>query len=198
MIKFNKFGIPIMNVSHLNMHQLESGLNHILNAPKDNGIVDMIVCRPKIEVREILKIAKLDKEFGLVGDNWNDRGSSSTPDNSSDIEAQLTIMNSRVISLITPSSDQWQLAGDQLYIDMDLSRNNLVPGSQIKIGSAIVEVSKKPHTGCKKFSNRFGLDALKFVSTPLGRELALRGINTRIVQSGIVRTGDVVKKHNVS
>ena len=187
-----------MNVNHLNMYQLESGLNHILNAPKDNGIVQMIVCRPKIEVREILKVAKLDKEFGLVGDNWNDRGSSSTPDNSSDIEAQLTIMNSRVISLITPSSDQWQFAGDQLYIDMDLSRNNLFPGSQIKIGSAVVEVSKKPHTGCEKFSNRFGLDALKFVSTPLGRELALRGINTRIVQSGIVQTGDVVKKHNVS
>ena len=187
-----------MTVNHLTTLQLESGLNHILNAPKDNGIVQMIVSRPKIEVRDILKIAKLDKDLGLVGDNWNDRGSSSTPDNSSDIEAQLTIMNSRVISLITPSSEHWQLAGDQLYIDMDLSRNNLVLGSQIKIGSAVIEVSKKPHTGCEKFSNRFGLDALKFVSTPLGRELALRGINTRIVQSGIVRTGDVVKIHNVS
>ena len=187
-----------MTVNHVNMFQLESGLDHILNAPKDNGIVQMIVCRPKIEIRKILNVAKLDKEFGLVGDNWNDRGSSSTPDNSSDIEAQLTIMNSRVISLMTPSSDQWQLAGDQLYIDMDLSRNNLVLGSQIKIGSAVIEVSKKPHTGCEKFSNRFGLDALKFVSTPLGRELSLRGINTRIVQSGIVQTGDAVKKYNVS
>ena len=187
-----------MTVNHVNMFQLESGLDHILNAPKNNGIVQMIVCRPKIEIRKILNVAKLDKESGLVGDNWNDRGSSNTPDNSSDIEAQLTIMNSRVISLITSSSDQWQLAGDQLYIDMDLSRNNLVPGSQIKIGSAVVEVSKKPHTGCEKFSNRFGLDALKFVSTPLGRQLSLTGINTRIVQSGIIQTGDVVKKYNVS
>ena len=99
---------------------------------------------------------------------------------------------------MTSSSDEWPLAGDQLYIDMDLSRNNLVPGIQIKIGSAVVEVSKKPHTGCKKFSSRFGLDALKFISTPLGRELSLRGINTRVVQSGIVQTGDVVKKYNVS
>ena len=187
-----------MTVNHVKMSQLELGLDHILDSPKDNGIVQLIVSRPEIEIRKILNVAKLDKEFGLIGDNWSDRGNSSTPDNSSDIEDQLTIMNSRVISLITPSSEHWQLAGDQLYIDMDLSRNNLVPGSQIKIGSAIVEVSKKPHTGCKKFSNRFGLDVLKFVSTPLGRELALRGINTRIVQSGIVRTGDVVKKHNVS
>ena len=77
---------------------------------------------------------------------------------------------------------------------MDISRNNLAPGTQIKIGSAVIEVSKKPHTGCKKFSNRFGVDALKFVSTPLGKELCLRGINTRIVESGIVKTGDVVKK----
>mgnify|MGYP001251623866 CR=1 FL=1 len=187
-----------MNVNHRNIDELEAGLNHILKAPKENGIVQLIVCRPKIEIRETLKIAKLDKEVGLVGDNWNDRGSSSMPDNSSDMEAQLTIMNSRVISLMTPSIDQWQLAGDQLYIDMDLSRNNLIPGRQIKIGSAVVEVSKKPHTGCKKFSNRFGIDALKFVSTTLGQELALRGINTRIVQSGIVQTGDVVKKHDVS
>ena len=198
MITFNKFGVTIMNVNHRNIDELEAGLNHILKAPKENGIVQLIVCRPKIEIRETLKIAKLDKEVGLVGDNWNDRGSSSMPDNSSDMEAQLTIMNSRVISLMTPSIDQWQLAGDQLYIDMDLSRNNLIPGRQIKIGSAVVEVSKKPHTGCKKFSNRFGIDALKFVSTTLGQELALRGINTRIVQSGIVQTGDVVKKHDVS
>ena len=152
-----------MTVNHLTTLQLESGLNHILNTPKDNGIVQMIVSRPKIEVRAILKIAKLDKDFGLVGDNWNERGSSSTPDNSSDI-------------------------------DMDLSRNNLVLRSQIKIGSALIEISEKPHTGCQKFSNRFGLDALKFVSTPLGRELSLRGINCRIVQSGTVETGDVVKK----
>ncbi len=186
-----------MTLNHLNMFQLESGLDHILNAPKDNGIVQMIVSRPKIEVRKILNVAKLDKEFGLDGDNWNDRGNSSMPDNCPDIEAQLTIMNSRVISLMTSSSDEWPLAGDQLYIDMDLSRNNLVPGSQIKIGSAVVEVSEKPHTGCKKFSSRFGLDALKFISTPSGRELCLRGINTRIVQSGVVQTGDVVKKHNV-
>ena len=96
-----------MTANHINMFQFESGLDHILNAPKDNGIVQMIVCRPEIEIRKILNVAKLDKEFGLVGDNWNDRGNSSTPDNSSDIEAQLTIMNSRVISLITPSSDQW-------------------------------------------------------------------------------------------
>lgn len=183
-----------MTLDHVSMSLLESGLDDIRNAPKDDGVVRLIVCRPKIETRKILDVVELDKEIGMMGDNWSDRGSSSTPDNSSDIEAQLTIMNSRVISLMTGSDEQWELAGDQLYIDMDISRNNLAPGTQIKIGSAVIEVSKKPHTGCKKFSNRFGVDALKFVSTPLGKELCLRGINTRIVESGIVKTGDVVKK----
>jgi len=105
-------------------------------------------------------------------------------------------MNSRVIALMTENCDQWQLAGDQLYIEMDISKNNLPSGSQLKVGSALLKVSEKPHTGCKIFSERFGLDALKFISSKQARELSLRGINTSIIKSGMVQTGDKVMKVN--
>ena len=184
----------IMTVNHLDMNGLEAGIDYILDTPADKGLVRMIVSRPETGIRKILKSASLDTIEGLIGDNWKDRGSSSTSDKSADPETQITIMNSRVIELIAHSSDRWKLAGDQLFIEIDISRNNLPPGSKLKVGSAIIEVSGKPHTGCQKFSQRFGLDALKFVSTPMAQELCFRGINARVVKSGIVTVGDIVNK----
>ena len=184
----------IMTVNHLDMNGLEAGIDYILDTPADKGLVRMIVSRPETGIRKILKSASLDTIEGLIGDNWKDRGSSSTSDKSADPETQITIMNSRVIELIAHSSDRWKLAGDQLFIEIDISRNNLPPGSKLKVGSAIIEVSGKPHTGCQKFSQRFGLDALKFVSTPMARELCFRGINARVMKSGIVTVGDIVNK----
>ena len=183
-----------MNVKHLNMNELEAGINYILQTLDDKGPVCMIVSRPEIEIRKILNSASLDTIEGLIGDNWKHRGSSDTPNKSANPETQITIMNCRVIDLIAQSRERWKLAGDQLFIDMDISRNNLPPGSQIKMGSTVLEVSAKPHTGCKKFSDRFGLDALKFVSTPRGRELCLRGINARVLKTGVVKIGDIVTK----
>ena len=184
----------IMTVNHLDMNGLEAGIDYILDTPADKGLVRMIVSRPETGIRKILKSASLDTIEGLIGDNWKDRGSSSTSDKSADPETQITIMNSRVIELIAHSSDRWKLAGDQLFIEIDISRNNLPPGSKLKVGSAVIEVSGKPHTGCQKFSQRFGLDALKFVSTPMARELCFRGINARVMKSGIVTVGDIVNK----
>jgi MOSC domain-containing protein YiiM len=183
-----------MNVKHLNMNELEEGINYIVQTPDDKGPVRMIVSRPETGIRKILNSASLDTIKGLIGDNWKDRGSSGTPKKSANPETQITIMNSRVIDLIAHSSDRWKLAGDQLFIEMDISRNNIPPGSQLKIGSAVIEVSEKPHTGCQKFSERFGLHALIFVSTPLGLELCFRGINARVLKSGIVTVGDIVNK----
>jgi len=183
-----------MAVNHLDMNGLEAGIDYILDTPDDKGLVHMIVSRPETGIRKILKSASLDTIEGLIGDNWKDRGSSSTSDKSADPETQITIMNSRVIELIAQTNDRWKLAGDQLFIEIDISRNNLPPGSKLKVGSAVIEVSGKPHTGCQKFSQRFGLDALKFVSTPMGQELCLRGINARVMKSGIVTVGDVVNK----
>ena len=187
--------IKIMQTpTHLTMPQLEAGLPHILQAPKNQGTLKMIVCRPAENERKVLQKAELSLTFGLVGDNWHVRPSSRTSDGSPHPDKQLNIMNARAIALIAQTEDRWQWAGDQLYIDFDLSDNNLPPGSRIAIGTAVVEVTALPHNGCKKFTERYGIDAVKFVNSPIGKQLHLRGINAKVVKAGIIRQGDVVQK----
>jgi hypothetical protein len=181
-------------VKHLTMQELEAGLDEIRQAPKDHGVLQLIVRRPRTDEREILQEGQLDLTQGLVGDTWISRGSSRTPDGSSHPSMQLTVMNVRATALVAQDRARWALAGDQLYIDMDLSLENLPAWTRIAIGSAVIEVSDQPHTGCKKFVSRFGLDAMKFVNSPVGRQLNLRGINTRVVQPGVIRVGDLAKK----
>ena len=132
--------------------------------------------------------------MGLVGDTWNQRGSRSTPDGSSHPDMQLNIMNVRSTALVAQDRERWSLAGDQLYVDFDLSGQNLPPGTRLRIGDATIEVTAIPHTGCAKFVSRFGLDAMKFVNSPVGRELNLRGICAKVVEPGAIRAGDRVRK----
>jgi len=129
-----------------------------------------------------------------VGDSWHARESISTPDGSPNPETQVNIMNARVIALVAADRDRWSLAGDQFYVDLDLSLANLPPGTRLQLGSAVVEVSEVPHRGCVKFAARFGAQALRFVNTGPGRDLSFRGINTRVVVPGIVRRGDQITK----
>ena len=184
----------MMDIKYLTTEELEAGLKDIYLSPKDNGLIDMIVRRPDVEKREVLPEAKLDLAEGLVGDNWKVRGSSSTADGSAHPEMQINIMNSRVVALLAQEKERWQLAGDQLYIDMDLSDKNLPAGTHLALGTAVLEITAKPHTGCKKFAARFGQDAIKFVNSPLGKELHLRGVNAKVIQSGTIQVGDTVKK----
>lgn len=107
---------------------------------------------------------------------------------------QINIMNSRAIALIACERDRWALAGDQLYIDLDLSGSNLPPGTRLELGSAILEITAPPHTGCSKFAARFGVEAVKFVNSVRGRQMNLRGLNARVVKPGAVRKGDIVRK----
>lgn len=181
-------------VKHLTTAELEAGLEAVRQAPKDGGVLALIVRRPQSEVREVLTEGYLDLAEGLVGDNWQTRGSSRTADGSSHPDMQINIMNARAIALIAQDKERWQLAGDQLYLDMDISAENLPPGTRFALGSAVIEVTDQPHTGCKKFVARFGLDAMLFVNSPVGRELHLRGINAKVVQPGVIRVGDVAKK----
>jgi hypothetical protein len=174
--------------------ELEAGMAEIRRSPADMGRVERIARRPAKGEREVVDTATLDAELGVVGDGWVLRGSKRMPDGSSDPEAQVTIMNSRVAGLLSSGPIGWEIAGDQLYVDLDLSVGNLPPGTRLRIGTAMVEVSTVPHRGCVQFSDRFGPDALRFASTPSGQELRLRGVNTRIVQSGDVRVGDLVSK----
>lgn len=181
-------------VEHVDGPTLEAGLPEVRRAPKDDGRVELIVRRPAVDEREIVAEAELDVAEGLLGDTWRQRGSRRTEDGSANPAAQLTLMNARAAALIAGSVERWPMAGDQLYVDLDLGGENLPPGTCLAIGSVVVEVSDVPHTGCAKFNARFGEDALRFVNSPAGRELNLRGINTRVITGGVVRVGDAIRK----
>ena len=180
--------------SHLTAEELQAGLDHIRRSPKDEGVLDLIVRRQAVNEREVLEQAELDLLQGLIGDTWNRRRSKSTPDGSANIEMQITVINSRAAALVAREKNRWQLAGDQLYVDLDLSAENLTAGTQLAVGSAVIEVTAPPHLGCQKFVARFGVEAMKFFNSPLGRELRLRGIHARVVQAGQIRTGDLARK----
>lgn len=181
------------DVTFTSMDQLQAGLDQVLQAPKDQGTLRLIVRRPAVGERQVLAEGHLDLAEGLVGDTWRFRGSRRTDDGSSHPDMQLNIMSARVIAMLA-AEDRWALAGDQLYIDLDLSSANLPPGTRLAIGSAIIVVTDQPHTGCGKFVERFGVDAMRFVNSPVGRELRLRGLNARVVQPGVIRPGDRVTK----
>ncbi len=181
-------------VRHLTMKELEEGLDEVRVSPENEGILEMIVRRPAIGQREVLAEGELHPAEGLVGDNWKSRGSSRTPDGSADPDMQLNVMNARCAALVAQDNNRWQLAGDQLYVDLDLSEDNLPPGTRLSLGAAVIQVSEQPHTGCGKFVSRFGADAMKFVNSVLGKRLRLRGLNARVIQPGTVRAGDVVRK----
>lgn len=182
------------DVKFLTKAELEAGLPTIRRSPQDEGELQLIVRRPQINAREVLAEAELDIVVGLIGDTWKDRRSSRTADGSPHPDMQLNIINTRLIELISPDVARWQLAGDQLFLDLDLSKENLPPGTKLALGSAVIEVTAEPHTGCKKFVERFGVEAMKFVNSPVGRELCLRGINAKVVQPGVIRVGDRAKK----
>jgi MOSC domain len=171
---------------HLDLSVMRAGLDEIRRSPSDGGTVELIVGRPAEGERVLLDEARIDLALGLVGDRWST--------GTADREAQVSVMNARSIALIAHTRDRWPLAGDQLYLDLDLSPTNLPPGSRVQVGTAVLEVTPKPHRGCKKFAARFGLDALRFVNSETGYALNLRGVNTRVVRPGVVRTGDVVRK----
>ncbi|MDE2915008.1 MAG: hypothetical protein OXL68_19060 [Paracoccaceae bacterium] len=178
----------------LDADELEAGLPKILASPKDSGIVRMIVRRPSDGEREVMNTGELSLSDGLVGDNWRSRGSGRTDDGSAHPEMQLNLMNARVIALVAQTEDRWALAGDQLFVDLDLSKENLPAGTRLELGSTIVEVTAVPHLGCKKFVSRFGVEAMKFVNSRRGKTLCLRGINAKVVKPGRVSTGDRVRK----
>jgi hypothetical protein len=183
-----------VDVKHLTNEELEAGLGDVLLSPKDEGVLELIVRRPRVDEREVLEEGRLDLVEGLVGDNWIERGSSRTPDGTAHPEMQLNVMNSRMLALVARDRERWRLAGDQLIMDMDLSDENLPAGTRLALGSAVIEVTNQPHTGCVKFIARFGLDAMKFVNSPEGKRLRLRGLNAKVIRPGAIRAGDVVRK----
>lgn len=174
-------------VRQLTTTELEAGLDEIRQSPFHSGVLRMIVRRPASGRREELQQGTIDLATGLFGDCWS---TARNPDR----DAQITVINARAIALIANIPERWSLAGDQLYVDLDLSNENLPPGARLSIGSAVLEVTAQPHTGCRIFRNHYGLDAMRFVNSETGRLLNLRGINARVVRSGTVQIGDSVMK----
>jgi len=181
-------------IRHLPMTELEAGLEEIRQSPRDGGELKLIVRRPELGAREELDTGELDVVEGLVGDTWRTRSSRRTADGSPHPDMQLNVMNTRVVALVAQDPSRWALAGDQLFIDMDLSDANLPAGTRLALGGAVIEVTAEPHTGCAKFVSRFGVDAMQFVNSPLGRELHLRGINAKVISGGRIRVGDIARK----
>jgi hypothetical protein len=138
-----------VDVRHLTRAELDAGLEAIRNSPKDNGTVELIVSRPQPGARVVLDDAQLDPASGMITDSWATRVAAPDP------ATQLTVMNARAIALIAQDRARWPLAGDQLFVDLDLADDNLPPGTQLEIGSAVIEVSVEPHTGCGKSAGSF-------------------------------------------
>ena len=181
-------------VEHLSRERLEAGLDHIRESPQDHGRLVLVVRRPEVGQRDLPQEVVLDQVTGLEGDNWLTRGSSSTPDGAADPDRQITVINVRLAELVAGGTERMALAGDQLYVDLDISVDNLPAGSLLAVGEVVLRVSEAPHTGCAKFLERFGTEALRFVSSRMGRRLRLRGMNTRIVVPGTIRLGDPAVK----
>ncbi len=182
---------------HPTREQLAAGFAEVRSSPSEVGKLELIVARPAENERELTDEGRLDKDAGLVGDMWSRRSSSKTDDGGPNPEAQVTVMNARAAALVAMSSElvDWAQAGDQLYVDLDLGVGNLPAGSRLQVGGeAVLEVTAEPHLGCGKFARRFGVEALKMVNSAEGREIRLRGINTRVVEAGVVRRGDQVRK----
>jgi MOSC domain-containing protein YiiM len=167
---------------------IDADLREVRASPTRTGTVELIARRPAEDEREILEQAQLDPAVGLVGDRWHTYAGKHGPD------TQLTVMNSRAAALVAGPRRRWALAGDQLYVDFDISAVNLPPGTRLRLGSAVIEVTAVPHTGCGKFSRRFGVQAQTLVNSPAGRDLNLRGINAKVLRGGTVRTGDRIQK----
>lgn len=186
-----RYSVPMTTAIHRTTKDLEAEVEHILAAPKDSGTVDMIVRRPAENQREVVEEAELDTDVGLVGDDWVNR---LDDEGKPHLAAQLTLMNSRVVEAMAGGRERWPLAGDQVYVDMDLSHENLPAGTLLNIGGATIRISETPHTGCAKFASRFGKEALRFANVGLGRDHRFRGVNASIVSGGAVQIGDPVNK----
>ena len=173
------------------MAVLQAGLDEIRSSPCDRGRLELIVARTAEAERDVLETGTLDERIGLVGDYWSTR----VPD--ADPRTMLTVMNARAIALVAGEHPERRpLAGDQLYVDLDLSDANLPLGTRLAVGEAVIEVTDVPHTGCGKFIARFGVQAQKFVNSAVGRELRLRGLNARVITGGVVRVGDTIEKRS--
>lgn len=183
-----------ITIQHLTIEEIEAGLPTVRQSPEDHGILKAIVIRPAVNARTPLQQADLSPEGGVHGDAWARGCWKILPDGRPHPDVQVTLTNARFMNLIAQDESRWPLAGDNLYVDLDLSDENLRPGQRLALGTTILEVTVVAHNGCKKYAQRYGKDAVRFVNTPVGKSLHLRGIYAKIIQAGIVAVGDAIVK----
>lgn len=179
---------------HLSMEQLKAGLPDILQSPADNGKVEAVVVRPQSNERIDVETCQVSLAGGLEGDHWAKGCWKMTEDGSPHPDVQICIMNSRCINLIAGERANWPAAGDNLFVDLDLTPENLPPGQRLQVGSTVIEITDTPHKGCAKFVERYGRDATAFVNVGDGDKYKLRGIYARVVQDGAINVGDTLTK----
>lgn len=189
--------LPTRVARYRSPDELTAFLPVLDQAPKDQGVLALIVRRPAPGERQVLDVGRLDPAYGLEGDTWLQRGSKRTADGSSHPDMQLNVMSHPMVRFLAQDPALEPLAGDQLYLDLDLCEENLPEWTMLLFGApdaptATIQVTDQPHTGCAKFIERFGADAMRFVGGPDGKPRRLRGLNARVVQPGLVRIGDTV------
>ena len=173
--------------------QLDAAIDHVVGAPSEVGTVELLVARPAIDERIVLDVAELRPGVGLVGDNYLERGSPRTADGRADPLAELNVMSARALAAVAgPDRRAWPPAGDQLIVDFDLSEANCPAGTRLAIGGALIEVTSKPHNGCAKFADRYGVDAARWVNSR--KDLHLRGICAVVIDAGTVSVGDEIRR----
>lgn len=177
----------------LSFAELEAGLETLLAIPATNRLVG-IYARPAKCERLALATAGLSVETGLEQDNWLTENWLFLENNQPDPRNQVSLMNSRVLRLIADDDERMRLAGNNLIVDFDLSEAAAPAGTRLQIGGVVLEISDVPHTGCRSFSNRFGFDATRFVNSPQGKALHLRGRYAQILKPGQVTVGDTVSR----
>ncbi len=186
--------MEVTALQHLTTAQIEAGLHLVDQSPSDHGTVKAIVIRPDVNERQRLQQVEVSQKGGVHGDAWARGCWMSLPDGSPHPDVQVTLTNSRFMDLIAHDESNWAPAGDNLFVDLDLSDDNLKPGQRLTLGTAILEVTAVPHNGCKKYAQRYGKDAVKFVNTKIGKALHLRGIYAKVVQAGTIAVGDTISK----
>ena len=165
-----------------------------MDAPKDRGRLEAIVIRPAHNERKPVNSAELSADNGVKGDHWAKGCWKSLPDGDPHPDVQICIMSARVIRLLAGDKANWPPAGDQLFIDLDLSKANLVPGQRLSLGNTVLEITDVPHLGCQKFIERYGRDATQFVNSKVGKENRFRGVYAKVIEAGTISVGDVVQK----
>jgi hypothetical protein len=172
--------------------RLHAAIDDVAAAPCDAGTVELLVARPAVGERLVLDTAELRPGIGLVGDNYLERGSPRTDDGRADPLAELNVMSARALAAVAgPDRRSWPPAGDQLIVDFDLSEANCPAGTRLAVGGAVIEVTTKPHTGCAKFADRYGIEAARWINSR--KDLRLRGICAVVVAAGTVSVGDEIR-----